>query len=65
MNIKINEQEYTFEKKVTLTDVLKRYQMFQPYAILLNDEFIPKSEHAGTWLKENDKVDVVGAIQGG
>ncbi|WP_029407496.1 sulfur carrier protein ThiS [Thiomicrorhabdus sp. Milos-T2] len=65
MNININKQQYTFEKEVKLMDALKLFEVYQPYAILLNDEFIPQSEHEFTWLKDNDKVDVVGAIQGG
>ncbi|BCN93308.1 hypothetical protein THMIRHAM_10930 [Thiomicrorhabdus immobilis] len=65
MNITINQQILTFDKEIKLTEVLEIYKASQPYAILLNGEFLPQSEHGCTWLKDSDKIDVVGAIQGG
>jgi len=35
------------------------------YAIELNKEIIPKAQHADTFLKEGDQVEVVQAIGGG
>lgn len=65
MNITINKQILSFDEEIRLTDALEIYKPSSPYAILLNDEFLPQSEHKYTWLKDNDKIDVVGAIQGG
>lgn len=65
MNIYINEQKFTFDRDVKLLEALKRFEVSKPFAILLNDEFLPQSDHQFTWLKDNDKIDVVGAIQGG
>lgn len=65
MNIVINTQTFTFDKEINLIEALKVYKPSQPYAVLLNDEFLPQSEHRFTWLKDLDKIDVVGAIQGG
>ncbi|MEA1989237.1 MAG: sulfur carrier protein ThiS [Pseudomonadota bacterium] len=65
MNIYINEQNFTFDRDVKLLEALERFKVSQPFAILLNDEFLPQSDHQTTWLKDNDKIDVVGAIQGG
>lgn len=65
MNIHINEQKFSFDKEVKLLEALESFKVSQPYAILLNDEFLPQSDHLTTWLKDNDKIDVVGAIQGG
>lgn len=65
MNIYINEQKFCFDRDVKLIEALERFKVSQPYAILLNDEFLPQSDHSFTWLKDSDKIDVVGAIQGG
>ncbi|WEJ63681.1 sulfur carrier protein ThiS [Thiomicrorhabdus lithotrophica] len=65
MNIYINEQKFTFDRDVKLLEALVSFEASKPFAILLNDEFLPQSDHQFTWLKDNDKVVVVGAIQGG
>jgi len=65
MNIYINEQPFTFEKEVSLAFALTEFEAKPPFAIMLNDEFLPQSEHETTVLKDNDKLEVVGAIQGG
>ncbi|MBD3756223.1 MAG: sulfur carrier protein ThiS [Gammaproteobacteria bacterium] len=36
-----------------------------PFALVLNQNFIPASEHATTALQENDRIEVISAIQGG
>lgn len=65
MNIYINEQKFTFDREVKLPEALESFEASKPFAILLNDEFLPQSDHQFTWLKDNDKIVVVGAIQGG
>lgn len=65
MNIVINQQTFTFEKEVNLPTALELYKATPPFAVLLNDEFLPQSEHQTTWLKDDDHIVVVGAIQGG
>ncbi|WP_321323460.1 sulfur carrier protein ThiS [Thiomicrorhabdus sp.] len=65
MNIIVNQQTLSFEHKVNMPKVIEEGKFIPPYAVLLNDEFLPKSQYQDTWLKENDKVEIVGAIQGG
>lgn len=65
MNIYINEQPFTFDEEVSLNFALTEFGAKPPFAIMLNDEFLPQSEHDATILKDGDKLEVVGAIQGG
>jgi len=65
MDIFINQQLFSFDSEVSLIEALEKFKAIPPFAILLNDEFLPQSEHKSTFLKDNDKIDVVGAIQGG
>lgn len=69
MNIYINEELVEFSEKadgkLSLVEALQTFNAQSPYAILLNDEFLPQSAHESTYLNNDDKVDVVSAIQGG
>jgi len=65
MNIIVNQDVMSFEGKVNITKVIEKGEFLPPYGVLLNDEFVPYSQHKETWLKENDKIDIVSAIQGG
>ena len=65
MNIIVNQQTVIFEQQVNVTKVIEKGDFLPPYAVLLNDEFLPYSQYQKTWLKENDKIDIVTAIQGG
>jgi len=65
MNIYINQKAFSFNHDITLNDALEAFKATPPFAILINGEFLPQSEHDSVQLKESDKVDVIGAIQGG
>ncbi|BBP45848.1 hypothetical protein THMIRHAS_12210 [Thiosulfatimonas sediminis] len=36
-----------------------------PFVVMLNKEFIPRSQYANSELKEGDELEIIGAIQGG
>ncbi|WP_051144870.1 sulfur carrier protein ThiS [Thiomicrorhabdus sp. Kp2] len=65
MNIIINQQNFSFEEEINMTFALEFYKATPPFAVLLNDEFLPQSDYKATWLKDDDNIVVVGAIQGG
>jgi len=65
MNIIVNQQTVFFEQEVNVSKVIEKGEFSPPYAVLLNDEFLPCSQYSNTWLNENDEIDVVMAIQGG
>lgn len=65
MNILINNQAVELIDGTDLEQALTIFGALLPYAILLNDSFLPKSEHNTTQLTDGDKVEVISAIQGG
>lgn len=50
---------------IDLRQALTIFGALLPYAILLNESFLPQSEHGITKLTDGDKVEVISAIQGG
>lgn len=65
MNVLINNQDFELANDVSLEQALNEFGAKTPYAILYNDNFLPKSEHENIRLVENDKIEVISAIQGG
>ncbi|MBO1924959.1 sulfur carrier protein ThiS [Thiomicrorhabdus sp. 6S3-12] len=65
MKIEINGQVMVLEQAQTLQMALSLFGARMPYAVMLNEEFIPNSEHEHRVLHAGDKVEVVTAIQGG
>ncbi|QKI89264.1 sulfur carrier protein ThiS [Thiomicrorhabdus xiamenensis] len=65
MKIEINGHELVLEEGQTLQSALSLFGARMPYAVMLNEEFVPNSEHEQRILHGGDKVEVVSAIQGG
>jgi len=65
MKIEINTQEFTLPDGACLQQALELFKAQMPYAVMLNEDFIPKSSHNQQRLHEGDKVEILGAIQGG
>jgi len=65
MNIYMNAQPFEVKKGDSVEQAVSAFGAIPPYAILLNENFLPKSEHENTLLAEDDKVEVISAIQGG
>lgn len=65
MKVYVNEEEFNYEESIKLHKVLKAYGAQPPYAVMLNGDFLPRSEYESASLQDGDKIDVVGAIQGG
>jgi sulfur carrier protein len=65
MHVLVNNQVIEMGRETSLLVALAHYGAQAPYAILLNDRFLPHSAHAQTQLNANDRVDVISAIQGG
>ena len=64
-NVLINDCLFPMPKDKILESCLVKFGAVKPYAILLNNQFIPASEHAQVTLKEHDRIEVISAIQGG
>lgn len=65
MNIYINEQLMAVDVECPLLKALEIFGAQPPFAVLYNGDFLPKSQHDSLVLIENDRIEVVSAIQGG
>jgi|GEM_PF-6129495 len=63
--IRINNLPCKIQPNMPLAKVLALFGAQQPYALLINQQFVPSSQHDTVTLKPNDQVDVISAIQGG
>jgi len=67
MTIFVNDSEVSFETATTLQEVLSSLKIknFEGVAVALNDEVVSKTELEKVVVKENDKILVIRALQGG
>lgn len=66
MNISINGEQRTLEEGLTLQQLIAMLELEDKrLAIEVNQEIVPRSEHASYTLKQDDKVEIVQAIGGG
>ncbi|WP_319379606.1 sulfur carrier protein ThiS [Thiomicrorhabdus sp.] len=65
MRVQINGAEFVLPANCVVSEAMKIYQAQMPYAVMINQAFVPKSQHADHFLKDGDRIDVIGAIQGG
>jgi sulfur carrier protein len=67
MLIEINNETKTVNENFSATEIFSLLEIKNTngYALAINDNVIPKSKWSETILKENDKVLVIQATQGG
>ena len=66
MNIAINGEQRTLEDGLNLQQLISMLDLENKrLAIEVNQEIIPRSEHASYILKQDDKIEIVQAIGGG
>ncbi len=66
MLIMLNGDRYEVRDNSTLSDLLATLDMqHKRFAVEVNEELIPRSEHATHPLRSNDQVEIVQAIGGG
>lgn len=67
MNIYLNDKPTKIEENTSIHSLLKsmHIESFQGIAIGVNDSVIPRNEWESKFLKENDKVLLIRASQGG
>ena len=66
MNIAINGEQRTVDDGITIEQLISLLDLENKrLAIELNQEIIPRSEHASYTLKQDDKIEIVQAIGGG
>jgi len=66
ISIFFNGEEIKIPKNKSLTDLLIDKNCKIEYcAIALNRQFIPRVQHAVTFLKDNDVIEMITPMQGG
>ncbi len=65
MMVFINNEAYEVVESSTINNAVLVFGAKPPYAILVNDTFLPRSEYEHFILTTNDRVEVISAIQGG
>lgn len=66
MKIYINGQPHELTEPTTITGLIEQLELTgKRIAIELNQEIVPRSQHAETFLQENDQLEIVHAIGGG
>lgn len=64
LTLNINGDKHT-TTHTHLGDVLATLTIGDQFAVALNGEFVPKSQHATTVLKSGDALDIVTPVGGG
>jgi len=66
MNIVLNGESRPLEQALTVSELLMQMGATgKRVAVEVNQEIVPRSEHATYILQDNDRVEVVQAIGGG
>jgi sulfur carrier protein len=65
MRVIVNEKEYELPHQSMVSDALAIIQAKPPYAVAVNLQFVPKSQHAQYALNENDQVEIIAPVTGG
>ncbi|AGI22226.1 sulfur carrier protein ThiS [Pseudomonas sp. MT3] len=66
MRIQLNGESFELPDGHTVANLLERLDLTgKRVAVELNQDIVPRSQHAATALSEGDQVEVVHAIGGG
>ena len=66
MNVIVNGQDQVLANSTTIADLLEAMELTgKRLAVEVNDEIVPRGNHATHTLSDNDKIEIVHAIGGG
>ena len=66
LTLKLNNETITLASTLLLKDALNHWGYQDgPYAVAINQTFIPKSRYSMTVLNNNDHIEIVSPMQGG
>ncbi len=67
MTVKINGQNYCFEKSLTIEEILKELNISQDQgiAVALNETLLSKNSLARIHIQEGDNLEIIHAVAGG
>lgn len=65
MQVLINAQPFELPEGATVADALAALQARPPYAVAVNTQFVPSTEHPRKRLQAGDQVEVISPVTGG
>ncbi len=66
ITITINSSEKKIDKEISLSDLLKELGYDKEWmGVAINGDFIPKSKHPQTIIKDQDEIEVLSPVSGG
>jgi sulfur carrier protein len=66
MMIQVNGESLEIPEGVSISELLQKLGVTQPHvAVELNLEVVPRAQHAGTALRDGDRLEVVTLVGGG
>jgi sulfur carrier protein len=65
MRVLINHTPHELPVGATVADAAQAVGAKPPYAVAVNLQFVPKTQHASTTLQPNDAVEIIAPVTGG
>ena len=65
MRVLINHTPHELPNGATVADAAQAVGAKPPYAVAVNLQFVPKTQHASTTLQPNDAVEIIAPVTGG
>ncbi|MGC3873898.1 sulfur carrier protein ThiS [Halomonas sp. GXIMD04776] len=66
MQIQLNGEARAFERASTVSELINSLGLAgRRIAVEVNEEIVPRSQHAALYLSDGDRVEIVHAIGGG
>ena len=65
MRVLVNQNPHELAPASKVSDLLALIDANPPYAVAVNLQFLPKSQHADYVLQENDAVEIISPVTGG
>jgi sulfur carrier protein len=65
MRVLVNQNPQELAPASKVSDLLALIDAKPPYAVAVNLQFLPKSQHVDYVLQENDAVEIISPVTGG
>ncbi len=65
MRVIVNQNPHELAPSSKVSDLLALLNAKPPYAVAVNLQFVPKSQHGEYVLHENDAVEIISPVTGG
>ncbi len=65
MRVLVNQHPRELAPSSKISDLLTLIDAKPPYAVAVNLQYVPKSQHADYVLHENDAIEIISPVTGG